>query len=111
VFSGTSAVHGVGHASFTTSPDGAEDWIVYHSKRTTTPGWDRDIRLQRFTWLVAGDPLFGEPIPSGTPSRDLLANVGGELRTPRETTAMQPRTIHIATTQGSKEQLHKYLFI
>ncbi|CAN5916960.1 hypothetical protein BH11GEM2_BH11GEM2_13740 [soil metagenome] len=67
VFSGTSAVHGVGHASFTTSQDGAEDWIVYHSKRTTTPGWDRDIRLQRFTWSAAGDPLFGEPIPSGVP--------------------------------------------
>ena len=67
VFSGTSAVHGVGHGSFTTSPDGADDWIVYHSKRTTAPGWDRDIRLQRFSWSAAGDPVFGEPIAAGIP--------------------------------------------
>jgi GH43 family beta-xylosidase len=67
VFSGTSAVYGVGHASFTTSRDGSEDWIVYHSKRATAPGWDRDIRLQQFRWSAAGDPVFGEPIPVGVP--------------------------------------------
>lgn len=65
VFLGTDAVHGVGHASFTTSPDGSQDWIVYHSKRTTTPGWDRDIRTQQFTWSTTGAPQFGEPTPIG----------------------------------------------
>ena len=31
VFAPTSQVVGVGHASFTKSPDGTEDWIVYHA--------------------------------------------------------------------------------
>jgi GH43 family beta-xylosidase len=65
VFVGTGAVHGVGHASFTTSPDASQDWIVYHSKRMTTPGWDRDIRMQRFTWSPTGTPLLGEPVRIG----------------------------------------------
>ena len=65
VFSGTDAVYGVGHASFTTSVDGTQDWIVYHSKRTTAPGWDRDIRMQRFTWSVTGEPALGSPIRAG----------------------------------------------
>ena len=65
VFSGTDVVHGVGHSSFTTSPDGSQEWIVYHSKRTTTPGWDRDIRLQSFVWSLDGTPRFGTPIQEG----------------------------------------------
>jgi GH43 family beta-xylosidase len=69
VFSGATAagVHGVGHASFTKSPDGTEDWIVYHAKTTTTPGWgDRVIRMQKFTWNADGTPNFGTPVPGGT---------------------------------------------
>jgi GH43 family beta-xylosidase len=65
VFTGNSVVHGVGHASFTTSPDGTEDWIVYHSKINTTPGWERDIRIQKFGWNTDGSPNFGAPIPPG----------------------------------------------
>ncbi|MEX2592759.1 MAG: glycoside hydrolase family 43 protein [Anditalea sp.] len=67
VFEGTEEVLGVGHASFTTSPDGTEDWIFYHSKKTTEPGWDRDIRLQEFKWNTDDSPDFGQPIPAGTP--------------------------------------------
>ncbi|MDB4892437.1 MAG: glycoside hydrolase family 43 [Gemmatimonadetes bacterium] len=66
VFSGNAAVFGVGHASFTTSPDGSEDWIVYHSKISTTPGWDRDIRMQKFTWSASGEPVFGSAVVAGT---------------------------------------------
>jgi GH43 family beta-xylosidase len=65
VFSGNASVYGVGHASFTTSPDNAESWIVYHSKVSATPGWDRDIRMQKFTWSAAGEPVFGDPVPAG----------------------------------------------
>jgi len=63
VFQGTDRVHGTGHASFTTSPDGTEDWIVYHSKKTTEPGWNRFIRTQPFTWGEDGNPQFGQPVP------------------------------------------------
>jgi len=67
VFQSTDQVFGVGHCSFTKSPDNTEDWIYYHSKKSTTPGWQREIRLQKFTWRKDGSPDFGTPIPSGTP--------------------------------------------
>ena len=66
VFMGTDSVHGVGHASFTVSPDSTEDWIVYHSKKDTVPGWDRIIRTQPFGWKADGSPDFGEPVPPDT---------------------------------------------
>lgn len=65
VFSGSESVHGVGHASFTRSPDGTEDWIIYHSKKETKPGWRRDVRMQPFGWTAAGLPDFGRPVPAG----------------------------------------------
>ena len=65
VFEGNADVFGVGHASFTTSPDGSEHWIVYHSKTSAVPGWDRDVRLQRFTWSVSGAPVFGTAVRTG----------------------------------------------
>ena len=67
VFTGTETVYGVGHASFTASPDSTEDWIVYHSKVDPTPGWDRVIRMQKFGWHPDGSPEFGVPVPSGRP--------------------------------------------
>lgn len=63
VFQGTEEVHGTGHASFTTSPNGTENWIVYHTKKTTEPGWDRFIFTQPFTWGEDGNPQFGAPPP------------------------------------------------
>ncbi|MDF3076971.1 MAG: glycoside hydrolase [Sphingobacteriaceae bacterium] len=66
VFEGTPEVLGVGHASFTTSPDGKEWWIFYHSKIESKPGWNRDLRLQQFFWDASGNPVFGTPLPAGT---------------------------------------------
>ena len=65
VFLGTERVLGVGHCSFAKSPDGTEDWILYHSKKTEKPGWERNIRLQPFYWKGDGSPDFGIPIPAG----------------------------------------------
>lgn len=70
VFTGTGNVYGVGHASFTTSPDSTQSWIVYHSKVSATPGWDRVIRTQPFTWSADGSPDFGTPVPPGQPIPD-----------------------------------------
>ena len=74
IFTGNDRIHGVGHASFTTSPDGNEYWIYYHSKKDTVHNWGRDVRLQRFDFDATGNPRFGEPaepgpypMPSGTP--------------------------------------------
>ncbi len=65
VFQGNSEVFGVGHCSFVKSPDNTEDWIIYHSKKSTTPGWERDVRMQPFIWNIDGTPNFGEAIPAG----------------------------------------------
>ncbi|RNI28810.1 glycoside hydrolase family 43 protein [Rufibacter latericius] len=67
VFQSTADVLGVGHCSFTTSPDNTEDWILYHAKKSAKPGWQRDIRMQKFTWTTDGFPMFGEPVSSGVP--------------------------------------------
>jgi len=65
VFQGNSQVHGVGHCSFVKSPDNTEDWIIYHSKKNTSPGWERDVRMQPFKWKLDGTPDFGEAVPAG----------------------------------------------
>ena len=67
VFASANGVHGVGHNGFAKSPDGTEDWLVYHAKTDTMPGWRRVIRMQPFTWDADGAPRFGEPVPSGQP--------------------------------------------
>jgi GH43 family beta-xylosidase len=66
------AAYGVGHASFTTSPDDSEDWIVYHGMRDPSIGWyARTIRAQKFGWNEDGSPSFPKPgygpylVPSG----------------------------------------------
>lgn len=65
VFQGNETVHGVGHCSFVKSPDNREDWIIYHSKKSIKPGWDRNVRMQRFDWNQDGSPNFGQPVATG----------------------------------------------
>ncbi len=62
------SVYGPGHNSFTKSPDGTEDWIVYHAK-TAADGKcaGRSTRVQKFTWRADGTPDFGVPVPAGVP--------------------------------------------
>ena len=62
VFASTSDVFGVGHCSFTTSADGRQDFIVYHSKTARREGWDRVVRAQPFGWTTDGMPDFGRPM-------------------------------------------------
>ena len=66
VFEPSESTYGVGHGSFTTSPDGTEDWIIYHAKRDRSPGWRRAIFAQPFLWNEAGTPDFGTPVEAGT---------------------------------------------
>lgn len=59
-------VYGPGHNGFFRSPDGTEDWIVYHAwDRKETRGLQRSTRVQRFTWSNEGLPVFGEPVQPG----------------------------------------------
>lgn len=62
VFSKTSDMFGPGHASFITSSDGKEDWIIYHSSQFTGSGFARKVNAQPFVWDENGMPYFSEPI-------------------------------------------------
>jgi GH43 family beta-xylosidase len=56
--------YGPGHNSFFKSPDGTEDWIIYHANPATNQGCgsNRSIRMQQFTWNADGTPNFGTPV-------------------------------------------------
>ncbi|MET0209533.1 MAG: glycoside hydrolase family 43 protein [Burkholderiaceae bacterium] len=59
-------VYAPGHCSFTKSPDGKEDWIVYHAKDVyENDATGRTMRVQRFDWSADGAPVFGEAMPAG----------------------------------------------
>jgi len=61
-------VYGPGHNSFTKSPDGRQDWIVYHAKDAPTGKCEaRSLRMQPFTWNADGTPNFGAPLPANKP--------------------------------------------
>lgn len=62
-------VFAVGHNSFFKSPDGNEDWILYHANSEAGQGCGRfrSPRAQRFFWKEDGSPDFGEPVGPGIP--------------------------------------------
>lgn len=64
VFSRTADVWGPGHGSFVKSPDGKQDWMIYHSAIAKGSGWFRQIDAQPFTWKSDGTPDFGKPASS-----------------------------------------------
>lgn len=63
VFSKQPQSYAPGHCSFFKSPDGTEDYILYHANRLSSTGIPgRSVRMQKFTW--DGDmPVFGDPAP------------------------------------------------
>jgi GH43 family beta-xylosidase len=67
VFQSSERTFGVGHNSFVKSPDGTEDWLIYHAKWDRSDGWRRVVFAQPFKWSVAGLPLFGDPVTAGQP--------------------------------------------
>lgn len=75
VFFGNPRTHGVGHASFTTSPDDMEHWIYYHTKSDHELGWDnRYTSTQQFYFDENGNPWFGAAVPFGV----ILGRPSGE---------------------------------
>ncbi|MGP5159455.1 family 43 glycosylhydrolase [Pseudoalteromonas prydzensis] len=67
VFERTTEVFGPGHNGFFTSPDGSEDWLVYHGNDSVEHGCSatRSLRAQKFTWHDDGTPNFAKPVTPG----------------------------------------------
>ena len=57
------SVYGPGHNGFFKSPDGNEDWIIYHGKNQSSGDCaKRSTRTQKITWKKDGTPDFGIPV-------------------------------------------------
>ena len=69
VFTSDASAHafGTGHNGFFPSPDGKQNWIVYHANPEPHMGCrnKRATRVQPFTWNADGTPHFGKPVPLG----------------------------------------------
>jgi GH43 family beta-xylosidase len=62
--SDTNGVYGPGHHGFFKSPDGKEDWIVYHGKTTVEFTYKgRNTRAQKLEWDDKGFPKKVVPLP------------------------------------------------
>lgn len=65
VFEKAEGAYGPGHCAFTISPDGKEDYMVYHANEVSGTSWGgRSLRMQRVRW-TDGSPDFGAPAPIG----------------------------------------------
>ena len=71
---------GPGHNGFFKSPDGQQDWIIYHANPAPGEGCEnfRSPRIQRFNWDASGLPYFGSPVPLEQP----LQKPSGKQQTP-----------------------------
>ncbi|MEO6316275.1 MAG: glycoside hydrolase family 43 protein [Chitinophagaceae bacterium] len=60
-------VYAPGHNSFFVSPNGKENWILYHANSNPGDGCGkkRSPRAQPFGWNTDGTPNFGMPIKEG----------------------------------------------
>ncbi|MCI3926250.1 family 43 glycosylhydrolase [Paenibacillus sp. TRM 82003] len=112
-------VYGPGHNTFVTSPDGAEQWLVYHATSGINDGWaNRKARAQRIEWAADGMPVLGSPLSLETaipvPSGDGVFRaehaektgdgfVFGSIPASNDTEA--PLLIHYRNASGAKSSV------
>ncbi len=64
--------YGPGHNGFFVSPDGTENWIIYHANPLAASNYQfpcgdaRNPRMQKFSWNTDGTPNFGTPVAINT---------------------------------------------
>lgn len=60
-------VYAPGHNSFFKSPNGKEDWILYHANSNPGEGcgMKRSPRMQQIKWDQNGNPVIGDPVSEG----------------------------------------------
>ncbi|WP_214835572.1 glycoside hydrolase family 43 protein [Exiguobacterium sp. s36] len=109
VFSSSEDVFGPGHASFVTSPDDSEDWIVYHAARAEGSGWTRNVRMQPFTWKD-NVPVFGDPV-STDESLSLPSGQTGALAVElnESMTTDSPLTLRFDIPESGRYQVVAYI--
>jgi len=66
--SAENGVYGTGHNCFFKSPDGKEDWLLYHANDNPEDGCGgkRSPRAQLIQWNEDGTPDFGVPLSTST---------------------------------------------
>ena len=87
IMSSTSQTFGPGHNGFAKSEDGKENWLIYHTARWDGAGWNRQVRLQKFTWNKDDTIRLNQPLaankaaklPSGEAARIRIAATVGKL--------------------------------
>ncbi|MCJ8009787.1 family 43 glycosylhydrolase [Lederbergia wuyishanensis] len=113
-------VYGPGHSSFVKSPDGKEDWIVYHAAKFKDGGWTRNVRMQKFSWNKDGTPNFGKPVgtktllrvPSGETEGALIPSLPGEVyHYEAEDATVNNARIHINTSASGHKKVGHIDFI
>jgi GH43 family beta-xylosidase len=64
-----SRAFGPGHNSFFKSPDGTQDWLIYHANSAANEGCGdtRSPRMQAIAWRTDGTPDFEGPAPIDRP--------------------------------------------
>lgn len=72
----TATVSGPGHCSVTTSPDGQEQWLVYHTHQQLSGGGQRQLAIDRISFenQIAGPARLMVP---GAPSETMQAAPSG----------------------------------
>jgi GH43 family beta-xylosidase len=68
IFSTANGQYSTAHNGFFKSPDGTEDWIVYHGVTNSGGSCDnaRTTRIQKINWNADGTPNMGAPINLNT---------------------------------------------
>lgn len=104
------SVFGPGHNGFFTSPDGTENWIVYHANDNESDGCDdgRTTRVQRFTWNEDGTPNFGIPVST---SEEIAAPSGDEGIDPMPDFALLPVSRFRSMTYDDGYLRHSDIYI
>jgi GH43 family beta-xylosidase len=92
IFQKTGSVYAPGHNGFFKSPDGTEDWIVYHANATSgnNCNMQRTARIQKFTWNADGSPNLGSPLSTNTNITVPSGESGVVIPTPTRTRTPTP---------------------
>ncbi len=88
IFQKSGTVYAPGHNGFFKSPDGTEDWIVYHANATSgnNCNMQRTARIQKISWNADGTPNLGTPLQTNTnitvPSGEIAGPTPTRTHTP-----------------------------